>query len=346
MRDGVNKIIGCGGIGKGLLFHSPLNETLGRSESRLVRQDAAKDYCKLQIVFYYIARLLQGKARVCPIGGVGKDSFGREMTGLMAEQGMDVTYVRQDDRLPTMLSICLQYPDKEGCNFTASNSAGGEVKPEFIRQVMKELEPDGRTIIVAVPEVRLDSRLEMLRLGKAAGSFCAVSIPAGEAKAFEAENGYAYCDLVSVNEEEARAMTGLEAEGKALAEAALRYVQKWKADMLLCVTVGRAGAYCGQGEKLEFVMSYPAETVNTTGAGDAFFGAMLSGLALGLPFFGKENEGQKRCHSAPQLAAVCAGLAVESPDSIPEEITKAYILGKLEEKGYVVAEEIKKIFRD
>lgn len=134
--------------------------------------------------------------------------------------------------------------------------------------------------------------------------------------------------------------------GKTLAEAALRYVQKWKADMLLCVTVGKAGAYCGQGEKLEFVMPYPAETVNTTGAGDAFFGAMLSGLALGLPFFGNENEGQKRCHSAPQLAAVCAGLAVESPDSIPEEITKAYILGKLEEKGYVVAEEIKKRFMD
>lgn len=32
----IKKVIGCGGIGKGLLFHSPNNETLGRSESRLV----------------------------------------------------------------------------------------------------------------------------------------------------------------------------------------------------------------------------------------------------------------------------------------------------------------------
>ena len=50
-----NKVLGIGGIGVGMLFHTDINETLGRSESRLVELSEAKDYCKLHIVFHYIA---------------------------------------------------------------------------------------------------------------------------------------------------------------------------------------------------------------------------------------------------------------------------------------------------
>ena len=125
----IKKVIGCGGIGKGLLFHSPNNETLGRSESRLVTISNAKDYCKQQIVFYYIAELLKGKCEVIPVGAVGDDNIGTELVDIMLRQGMDVRYIKQISGTSTMLSICLQYPDKEGCNFTAQNNAAEYVKP-------------------------------------------------------------------------------------------------------------------------------------------------------------------------------------------------------------------------
>lgn len=328
MRAPYNKVIGCGGIGKGLLFHSQLNETLGRSESRLVQLSSARDYCKLQIVFYYIAMLLADKAAVYPIGAVGDDSVGEELVSLMKRQGMCTDYIVKNRELPTMMSICLQYPDKEGCNFTASNSAGGEVTPEWICRVVQEIGVDSRTMVVAVPEIRIESRVELMRLGKRMGGFCAISIPAGEAREFERENVYSDCDLVSVNEEEAGMMSSSVLAGESLARETLIYLQNWNRNVKLCMTMGAAGAWCGQGDRLEYVAPYPARTVNTTGAGDAFLGALVSGLALGMPFWGCGEEKKALC-TAPELAAVCSGLAVESADSIPEEITKDYIVQQL-----------------
>jgi hypothetical protein len=58
------KLIAAGGVGTGLLFHSPIMETLGRSESRLVTLCDAKDYCKQQIVLYYTAVLCDEKLRI------------------------------------------------------------------------------------------------------------------------------------------------------------------------------------------------------------------------------------------------------------------------------------------
>ncbi len=330
-------MVGCGGVGKGLLFHSSLMETLGRSESRLVTLSDAKDYCKQQIVFYYISMLLKGEASVYPIGAVGDDGVGDELMEQMKRQGMELCCMEKSDTLPTMLSICLQYPDKEGCNFTAQNSAAGEVTPEFIRLALEKIGIDGKTCLVAVPEIRIDSRVQMMKLGKERGAYCAISIPAGEARSFEAENVYSFCDLVSVNAEEARAMAGTEKQGEELVKETLSYLRKWQPKITLCVTMGEKGAFCAREDCLEFIPAYPARTVNTTGAGDAFFGAVVSGMVLELPFFkGRRDKyfGDSALETAPELAVLCAGMAVESPDSIPESITKQSILAEIQKRGW------------
>ncbi len=332
----ITKVVGCGGIGKGLLFISPVNETLGRSESRLVVQSDAKDYCKQQIVFYYISLFLKDKASVYPIGAVGNDSWGEEILRQMKKQGMHMDCVKKV-AAPTMLSICLQYPDKEGCNFTAQNSAAGEVSPEFIEDAMEKIGVDSHTCLVAIPEISVESRSHMLELGKRKGAICVLSVPAAEAKEFEKAGTYAFCDLIAVNEEEAKAMTGSEKTGKELTAELLSYLQNWQQDIRVCVTFGKKGACLGEGSKIEAVQAFPAKTVNTTGAGDAFLGTLVSGLILGLPFF-KEREdetfGGNELRTAPELAALCAGLAVESEDSIPEHITVPYIRAMIKEHNW------------
>ncbi len=333
----INKVIGCGGVGKGLLFHSTVNETLGRSESRLVTLSPARDYCKQQIVFYYIAAFLKGKAEVFPIGAVGEDSLGEELIAQMKVQGMNVHCMKKIKGSPTMLSICLQYPDKEGCNFTAENSAAGEVTPEFIEAALEEIGIDENSCLIAVPEVRIESRICMLKKGKERGAVCVLSVPASEAEEFERSGIYSACDLVAVNEEEARAMTGNPESGRSLAKDLLEYLQKWNPGVAVCVTLGKMGAYCGKRDRIEFVPAFPAEAVNTTGAGDAFLGALVSGLVLGLPFLkGYEDKqfGETKLFSAPELASVCAGMAVEEEDSIAENVNLFSVCKKIEESGW------------
>lgn len=333
----ISKVIGCGGVGKGLLFHSAVNETLGRSESRLVTLSNARDYCKQQIVFYYIAELLKGRVQIYPIGAVGDDSLGEELLSQMEAQGMNMSCMKKTNSSPTMLSICLQYPDKEGCNFTAENSAAGEVTPEFIEESLMRIGVDENTCLVAVPEVRIDSRVRMLELGKKAGAFCVLSVPASEAKEFETRNTYAFCDLIAVNEEEARAVTGSLKCGRALAQELLLYLQSRQPSISVVMTMGKEGAYCGRETSLEFVPAFPAKTVNTTGAGDAFLGALVSGLLLDLPFLKKAEgvlTGETVLYTAPELAAVCAGMAVENEDSIAENVTRGSIEERIEKQGW------------
>lgn len=320
----IKKVVGCGGIGKGLLFHSPNNETLGRSESRLVTISNAKDYCKQQIVFYYIAELLKGKCEVIPVGAVGDDNIGTELVDIMLRQGMDVRYIKQISGTSTMLSICLQYPDKEGCNFTAQNNAAEYVTPEFIEQALERIDINEECCLVAVPEVPIESRIRMLEIGKKKGAMCVLSVPISEADTFEKSDIYAKCDLIAVNEEEAQAMAKCEYQGERLASCLTKYLQRWNPDIKVCMTAGSRGAFCGEKDSLEFIPSYPAEAVNTTGAGDAFLGGVVSGLIMGLPFRKEENDkkfGDSTLCSATELATLCAGMAVECEDSIAENVT-------------------------
>ena len=134
MKNGAfSKVIGTGGIGTGLLFITEDDRTLGRNESRLVRQSKARDYCKQHIVLYYTSVLLKSHTPVYPIGSIGKDAWGDSLLREMKQYGINVDYVTQDDQLPTTISFCLQYPSKDGCNMTASNGASGGVTPQTIR---------------------------------------------------------------------------------------------------------------------------------------------------------------------------------------------------------------------
>ena len=328
-----SKVIGCGGIGKGLIFHSVDNETLGRNESRLVTLSKAKDYCKLQLVFFYTAQLLSGNAKVYPIGAVGNDSIGDVLLNLMNRQGMVTDYIEKVNDYPTMLSVCLQYPEKEGCNISASNSAAGEVSPRYIRKTLGSIGVNEDSILVAVPEVRIESRVKFLREGKEKGAFCAASIPVSEAHEFEQAGVYELCDLIAVNQDEARAICGSGLSGEGLFIKTCEYLCNWNKDIQLVVTEGADGAWCGNSQFREYLKPYPANVVNTTGAGDAFLGATIGMISQGFPLIHSGRE--EFPYTATQVAAVCSGIAIGLEDSIPKSLDKEEVFSRL--KQYIQA---------
>lgn len=331
-----NKIVGTGGIGKGMLFHSDEMSTLGRSESRLVRLSGAKDYCKQHIVLHYAAVLLNKQTAIYPIGYVGSDEAGEKLIDKMAESGMDVRFVGKSTTEPTMLSICLQYPDKEGCNFTAKNNAASHVTPEYIKECMDCLDIDEKTIVAVIPEVSIESRMAMLLYGKEKGAYCVLSVPVAEAEEFLNQNAFFYCDLLAVNEEEAAAILGENEEKRKLAEKLYRKLEKSNPKIHVLMTCGKHGAYSVSGSCMEYIPPLAARTVNTTGAGDAFLGGTIAGIARGLPLYkGREDDrfGATKLSSAPELGTLCAGMAVESEDSIASHVNYDAICQKIKKEG-------------
>lgn len=317
----IRQIVGTGGIGKGLFFLSHENSELGRNESRMAELSDAKDYCKLHIVFHYLGRLLAPEIRVVPVGKVGCDENGDLCRRQMEEAGMDVEWVKESREHPTMLSICIQYPDKSGCNITSDNSACQEVDPEYIREAAQELNIGEDTVVAALPEVSLEARLALLRYGKEHGAFCAASCGTAEIEEFVRQKGPEMCDLVALNQEETAAFAGLSrvTNAEEAKEAADRVWKRYP-HLNLWFTFGAAGSLLGSEGQIRIYPSLPGIKVeNTGGAGDASLAGLLTGFCLGLPLCG-ERRTDVPVGSAGELAVLLAGMSVESADSIALDI--------------------------
>ena len=328
------RLIGTGGIGRGILFQLQGDATLGRSESRLGVLTDAKDYCKLHIIFHYLAVMLGDGAEVLPIGGVGADEAGQTLLAEIAQTGMDCRHIAVHPEAATLFSVCYQYPDKEGGNITTANSASGAVTAAYVRDCVAELEktapPRGKQMVMAVPEVPLEARMALLAYGRASGSYNVASLLAEEVDDFLAVGGIELTDLLAVNRDEAAAIAEMPADETAmevLVEACRVRLAALNPDLSLLVTDGGNGSYACErvGQKADGVVYTPAikaEVVATAGAGDAFLAGAMTGLCLGLPLCrdeqadGQSGEGKRAIRSVVELGTAMASIAVTSADTI------------------------------
>jgi sugar/nucleoside kinase (ribokinase family) len=315
-----------------MLFQSEEMSTLGRSESRSVILSRAKDYCKLHIVFYYLASITKETTQIFPIGYVGDDHTGHNLIAELEREGMNVSCVGISSDEATMISICLQYPDKEGCNFTAVNNATRDVTAEYVEMCMEKIGIDERTIVAALPEVSIESRTTILRIGKAKKAFTVLAVTASEAKEFVRQNSFMDCDLLAVNEEEAQAISGSNLKGKELVSQLHSFLSIQNSEIQILVTCGHRGAYSATRIGIEYIPPLKARVVNTAGAGDAFLGGTLAGIIQGLPLQKRRNDtyfGETMLESAAELGGLCAGMAVETEDSIAFQVTPESIKKKI-----------------
>ena len=316
-------IVGTGGLGVGTVFKSQDMHTLGRNESRLAELTESRDYCKLHIVFHYLAKMLTPHVRVVGVSKVGKDEYGAHCLTMMEGAGVETDFIATSKSSPTMRSMCLLYPDNSGCNVTSSNSACNEVTPEYIEQCMKALGDAGNMVIVALPEVPFASRKAMLELGKQCGAFCAATVPTADAKRFLTEDCMALCDLLAINIDEASALCGVNAfdsmDDARLCAEMLTTQYPW---MKLWITLGKMGSVTASDGEIYWQEALPVSVIaSTAGAGDAGLAGILIGLALGLPFH-KQHQDAFWCEtplaSAVELGIMFSGISIESPDSIVE----------------------------
>lgn len=85
-----------------------------------------------------------------------------------------------------------------------------------------------------------------------------------------------YVDIVFANETEAKAFTKLADPREALDEIA-------KLCRIAVVKVGKDGSWIKSGDEVHFINSYPAETVDATGAGDTYAAGFLYAHSMGKP---------------------------------------------------------------
>jgi len=296
----IRKVFGTGGIGTGLLFELSANQPLSRNESRLGFLTDYKDYCKCHIILHYISALTKG-INVYAIGVVGRDTQGEELLSEMESAGISTRFVEMTEKARTLFSVCFQYPDGTGGNITSSNSACSLVTPEWIDQCAMDI--DENSLVLAVPEVPVNSRIRLLEIGKERNAFTVSSFLGGEATAFEKAGGFQLSDLLSINIDEAKAVSDN-------LETAMNKIADLNHEIKLIVTAGENGSYVFENRALTHIPCIREKIVSSAGAGDALLGGAIAGLASGKSFI-----------EAVEYGVVIARFAVLSKNTIANEVT-------------------------
>jgi sugar/nucleoside kinase (ribokinase family) len=349
-------IIGTGGIGSGIVFSLKGDHTLGRNESRLATLEPYNDYCKLHIIMHYVSVLLgagpSGGFSSFPIGGVGSDDAGNKLLAQMEQAGMRTGSIRKNSHCNTLYSVCYQYPDYSGGNITTENSASSKVTPDDIDVFFEDFGTGHRDgIVLAVPEVPVETRIRLLSQGRERGYLNIASVLSSEVAEFNTSGGLGLTDLLAVNIDEARSIANIEDESNGsdiIINRSIEILYGSNPGIMVLITDGARGSYCFQDGKLEYNSILPAEVKSTAGAGDAFLAGTITGICCGLPLQkgGSDNSIKETpLKSAVDMGTLLASLSVTSSDTIHLEVDARFLLNYAQSKGLVLSDEFKMVFR-
>ncbi|MCW2902941.1 MAG: ribokinase [Streptosporangiaceae bacterium] len=219
-------------------------------------------------------------ARVAILGRVGEDEHGRFLTEALGRAGVDVSGL-----LPTPgpSGVALVTVGPEGDNsIIVSPGANRHVSPADVARAGPSLE--AAKVVSLQLEIPTPAVSAAARAAHTAGARVVLNLSPPQPVPGELLR---LCDPLVVNEHEAAFLLGSphRTDGPDHRERADRR-QRAKALVALgarsvVITLGPAGAVVAQGPDVIAVPSPPVEVVDTTGAGDAFTGALCWRLAVG-----------------------------------------------------------------
>ena len=236
-------------------------------------------------------------AEVAFLSKLGADANGRLIEQHLAAQGLSRPILLRDAEFPTGVAMILV--DLSGENQIAVvPGSNGRLTPADLRQ-HRELIAGARVLLLQM-EIPRETVFEALRLGRECG-LTTILNPAPAAPL--PSDLLRLVDILTPNESEAQVLTG----STDPAEAA-RILTDRGVDTVV-VTCGPDGAFLTTGNDVTLIPGFLVVTIDSTGAGDAFNGALACAVAEGVPL----KSAIERANAAGALATTGRGAQESMP---------------------------------
>ena len=206
------------------------------------------------------------------LGRVGDDEFGEPLVRALGEKGIDTSLIGRASGASTGAAFITVTPDGENA-ITVAPGANRSLTPEDVEAASEAI--GGARVLVAQMEIPVETVLRAVEVATERGTRALVNLaPVLEVPRELLER----LDPLVVNEHEAAFLLGSEVEGVDGAIAAAPKLLSLGPRSAV-ITVGEAGAVFASGESTEHLPAPKVDVVDTTGAGDAFVGALATKLA-------------------------------------------------------------------
>lgn len=220
-------------------------------------------------------------AKTAFIGKTGNDPLGQGLRNVLEKNGVDTAGLSVDKAVPT--TIAMVSVDENGeRDFTFLRNPGADImlsSDELPEEMIKNSKILHFGSVSLTDEPERSATLQAAEIARAAGvtvsydpNYRAALWDNEERALQEMKAALPLADIVKVSDEELQLLTGtshLELGSKALAEAG-----PW----LVLVTLGADGVFYRMGGNTGHVPGRRVTVADTNGAGDTFFGAVLTKL--------------------------------------------------------------------
>lgn len=215
------------------------------------------------------------------IGKVGKDMHGAFLKEVLVENGICIEgLVEGEDAFTTLAFVALSDTGERSFSFARKPGADtclteAEMRVDLIKD--SKIFHIGSLSLTAEPVK--STTLKALKVAKEAG--CIISYdpnyrdPLWDSKEDairEIRSVIPYVDVMKLSDEETELLTGIAKPEN----AAFKLIEQGVS--LVAVTLGAEGALIATKEGAAYVAGYPANMIDTTGAGDSFWGGFLHKL--------------------------------------------------------------------
>lgn len=242
-------------------------------------------------------------AIVTMVTKVGKDVFGDEAVKNFAQERIDTTYVTRHPEAAT--GAALIPVDRQGENMiVVALGACGEI-------TSKDVHAAGNAFKEAdIVLVQLETSMEAVRTAVELAKSHEKPVVLNPAPFQEVSDSLlADITYITPNETEASWLTGIDVEDEETARAAALNLIKKGVEKVI-ITLGKQGCFVYDGtDDGRLVRGFKVETVDTTGAGDAFNGAFTTFIADGISL----NEAVVRANAVAALSVTKPGTARSMP---------------------------------